>query len=191
MPKPADENDLKKELREQDRLQAIRAHERFYRLSDRNDDATVASGTLALRSLMLINGGAAVALLAFVGTLATNDAKNSFDLLVITGPLMWFVWGVALSVLAIGLVYCTNYCMSCRDVNVKLTWKHPFIKKNDNYRYWHVAVVVFQIFTYLSGVGSLVCFIYGMYDIRMAIQIMTEACTVSVPWALIFECWKL
>ncbi len=65
---------------------------------------------IALKSAVLINGGAAVAFLAFIGTLWTGTAENPESIMKLSGPLMMFVWGVFLGALSSGLAYLTQIC---------------------------------------------------------------------------------
>jgi hypothetical protein len=68
--------------------------------------ATVQSGQAALKSAFLINGGAAVALLAFIGNVWTKIQAN------VTGlgfPLLLYVFGVLFPAVASGLTYLCQY----------------------------------------------------------------------------------
>ncbi|PYK45626.1 MAG: hypothetical protein DME46_03715 [Verrucomicrobia bacterium] len=63
-----------------------------------------AAGTEALRAVTLLNGGAAVALLAFIGHLASIGAPQS-AIRVLREPLTWFVVGAFLAVAASAITY--------------------------------------------------------------------------------------
>jgi hypothetical protein len=52
---------------------AHRAHERETEFGNAANKAAIDSGTLTVRSILLVNGGSCVAILAFIGTLATKD----------------------------------------------------------------------------------------------------------------------
>lgn len=67
--------------------------------------STIMSGQAAMKSTILINGGAAVALLAFIGHLVSSGQKSivpSFAL-----PLFCFVAAALCGVVAVGLTYVT------------------------------------------------------------------------------------
>jgi hypothetical protein len=64
--------------------------------------ATVQSGQAALKSAFLINGGAAVALLAFIGNVWTKTQANVNGLGL---PLLLYVFGVLFPAVASGLTY--------------------------------------------------------------------------------------
>ena len=68
--------------------------------------ATVQSGQAALKSAFLINGGAAVALLAFIGNVWTKTQANVSGL---GFPLLLYVFGVLSPAVASGLTYLSQY----------------------------------------------------------------------------------
>lgn len=64
-------------------------------------------GGSALKSAILINGGAAVAILAFIGKIYTPSSPIVKNL---ACPLMMFVYGVLVSAMATGAAYITQSC---------------------------------------------------------------------------------
>lgn len=76
--------------------------------------ATVQSGQAALKSAFLINGGAAVALLAFIGNAWTKTQANINGL---GFPLLLYVFGVLFPAVASGLTYLSQcqYGKSIKD----------------------------------------------------------------------------
>ena len=69
----------------------------------------IALGQSTLKSIMLINGGAAVALLAFLGSLVSAKTR-SVPLLSFANSMQAFVWGVFLAAVAYGLTYFSQLC---------------------------------------------------------------------------------
>ncbi len=63
-------------------------------------------GIFALKTILLINGGAAIAWLAFMGTLVTH--KPEISILFLTRPLLNFSFGVLVAALASGATYLTQ-----------------------------------------------------------------------------------
>jgi hypothetical protein len=61
----------------------------------------------ALTTAILVNGGAAVSLLAFIANIS-GKSSGSIDTTAVAGALMWFVAGVLLSALATGTSYLTQ-----------------------------------------------------------------------------------
>lgn len=66
--------------------------------------ATIATGQSALKSALLINGGAAVALLAFIGSVWASD-NAAKTLPEISLALLWYVSGVLSAATAAGFTY--------------------------------------------------------------------------------------
>jgi hypothetical protein len=85
--------------------QARRAQEILHEFSMRIDDSGIKSGDALLRNVLLINGGAAVAILAFMGSVISKDAGSHKIIGDIAGGLTYFASGVIASVAALGLTY--------------------------------------------------------------------------------------
>jgi molybdopterin-guanine dinucleotide biosynthesis protein A len=71
-----------------------------------------ASSSGYLRSVMLINGGAAVAVLGFVSTLDDDPPRQAAFLAGIAAALLRFAQGVLYAVLAMGAAYFTEYAVA-------------------------------------------------------------------------------
>lgn len=73
-----------------------------------NHQATVSTGQMAVRLAFLINGGAVVALLAFVGSLAGSGHLHSADIHALTGSFDNFGTGLICAASAACLGYVAN-----------------------------------------------------------------------------------
>lgn len=72
-------------------------------------EAAVEFAVLALRTLVLVNGAAVIALLTFVGQVWANDRHNGSSMAhILFWPLMFFLLGVIFAVTAIILAYITQ-----------------------------------------------------------------------------------
>lgn len=102
--------------------------------------AAVTSGQSAIRSLFILNGGACIAMLAFIGHLATDNSRD------LVGPFAWtllaFAAGVFAAAVTSGLTYLTQVLFADDD-----TEKFGF-----GLQFASVAV----------GLSSLLCFAIGM-----------------------------
>jgi len=67
--------------------------------------ASVGYGQAALKSVILINGAASVALLAFIGNILPNGNTEPRILIGLSNSLLAFVIGVLLSAVAVGFTY--------------------------------------------------------------------------------------
>jgi len=104
----------------------------------------IALGQSTLKSMMLINGGAAVALLAFLGNLITR-AGSSASVVAFAGSMRMFVVGVFLAAVA----YATTY-LSQLFYNGEKDWQQR-------------TGLVFHVVTSLVGAASLAAFLWGAH----------------------------
>ncbi|MDD1960083.1 hypothetical protein NP534_08185 [Pseudomonas sp. 39004] len=104
--------------------------------------SVIQTGQNALRAIVLLNGGAAVALLAFIGKLADVSRLN---IPLFAAPLTIFVVGAFLSTISSGLTYLTQLLYSEEG-----KWRTR-------------AGVSLQIASVLLGLTSLCLFGYGTY----------------------------
>jgi hypothetical protein len=72
------------------------------------NEAAIKAADGAFRAGLLINGGAAVSVLAFIGSLATKELVVVSQLSRVAGSLEIFAYGVAAAVLGIGFSYLTH-----------------------------------------------------------------------------------
>ncbi|WP_334151570.1 hypothetical protein [Hyphomicrobium sp.] len=153
---------------ERNQRQAERAHDKLDDFCTEVNAATVQSGQLALRMAMLINGGAAVAVLAFLGALSSSVGMEQVSRLAST--IEWFAWGVGVAVAGMGAAYFTNYCHTSLANSLVRTWEHPFTVPTRSSKIWDWTGNVFHVLAIAAGVGSLILFIMGMCEVREGIR---------------------
>jgi hypothetical protein len=143
--------------------EAERAHDKIDEFFLKVNDAAINAANLALRMSLLINGGAAIALLSFDGHLPPDQMKA------VANTLLWFAWGVLASVAGIALAYFTNYCMAGVASSKARTYEPPFVKDSPTTWKWLLANRIFHIAAVIVGLASLVLFIVGMFSVRAAL----------------------
>ena len=124
----------------------------------------------ALRAGLLINGGAAVSVLAFIGSLATKDLIAVSQLSRVARSLEVFAFGVAAAVVGMGLSYLTHLWDADYTGSLKRTADFPFVEpgaRSKRYRYLRTATHVLAVVAFLFCIG---CFILGMISVRDAIE---------------------
>lgn len=104
----------------------------------------IALGQSTLKSMMLINGGAAVALLAFLGNLVARSSSSE-NIVEFSGSMFLFVIGVFLAAVA----YATTY-FSQLFYDGEKDWQRR-------------TGLVFHVVTSLVGAASLGAFLWGAY----------------------------
>ena len=150
---------------EQERALAERMHDRDFTLLRQATDAAIGHANFALRTLILINGGAAVALLAFLASLLSAEEDYSSKLSEITAPLVSFSYGIAAATVSIGFAYFTTYCVATAFSKKELLWEHPWTKETPKSNAWTRASVMCQIFAVILAFVSLYFFICKTYDL--------------------------
>lgn len=106
--------------------------------------ATLNAGTNSLKMTFLMNGGASLALLAFIGNLADKNSKIIADL---GCSLLWFAIGTLLVVVASGFVYIVQV----------LYQNNQSIKSVNRGKKLNIVVVIIIFISYLS-------FFMGIYS---------------------------
>lgn len=124
--------------------------------------AGVQFASSTLRGLFILNGAAAVALLAFLGTLVTSNASDNVPTLAanLTNSLIWFALGAALSVVisfvayTAQIYYMESFTISDNPNNTEKAKEEGDIFFRCHKKYRAVAVA----FTF----ASLACFLYAL-----------------------------
>jgi hypothetical protein len=151
------------------RQDAIRAHDRSHGFSEAVNEATIKAGEVAIKTLMLINGGAAVSVLAFIGGLVGQGRVTVKQMTDVSTSLLWFAGGVALAALALGFSYFANFGHVSLERSRIHTWQHPYIIDGPTTNRWwwfRRSMICCAIAIALS---SLVAFIVGIIDVRASI----------------------
>ena len=164
---PYDHQKWTHELKRQD---AQRAHDKidesFHIV---NADATKAA-ELTLRVMMLINGGAAIAVLTFIGGLVAQGRIKVEQLNDMATSLTLIAIGVACAVAGIAFSYFTHYCMAGMERSYTKKWEHPFVEPGPHTTLWWRLNIVFHVCAVVTAIASLVIFVCGMLDVRSAIS---------------------
>jgi hypothetical protein len=135
------------------REDALRVHDRSHRIREATDEAVIKAGEVAIKTVMLVNGGAAVSVLAFIGALVRQDGVTVKQVAGVSGSLLWFAGGVAVAILALALSYFANFCYVRKEASKTFIFEHPYIIDGANTRWWHNMA-------YASHLGAIVwCFI--------------------------------
>jgi len=148
---------------------AHRAHDGNAEFHTYVNKAAMDGANLALRTLIIINGGAAVAVLTFLGGVASKTQIDFAKVGVVAGTLQWFAWGVALGVLAMVLAYFTNYSMAAIAGKRSLHYEHPFVRDTGASAFWVKLNLLFHAIAIAAALGSLLSFMLGMFATSHAV----------------------
>jgi hypothetical protein len=176
--RPAMENESfegKKWREEKAREDAQRAEDKFHEKALKISDAAMQSGQVAIRTAALVNGGAAVSVLAFLGGLVGQGKVRLDYINTVAGSLMWFVGGVAAAVCSLGSAYIVNYCARWELDSMSHIAEYPFTIETASSKRWKHATVFFQLIALFIGILSLLLFVVGMWYLKQSIGSMKAA----------------
>jgi hypothetical protein len=133
------------------------------------NEAAIKAGETAIKTLMLVNGGAAVSVLAFIGGLVGQGRVTVKQMTDVSSSLLWFVAGVALAAVALAFSYFTNFGHVNLGRSKLHTWQHPYVIDGPTTNRWWWWSLIFHSFAIAAAVLSLVAFVVGAIDVRASI----------------------
>lgn len=166
--------DYQKWAHELQRQDAQRAHDKTDDFFDLANEAAVKAAESALRMAMLINGGAAVSVLAFIGGLVSQGRVKIDQLSGIADSLALFAIGTALSVGAMAASYFTHYFMGGIAASQIRMWEHPYLKDAPKTKTMRRCNFGFHMLAIVLGLASLGMFVYAMFNVREAITYLAH-----------------
>jgi hypothetical protein len=154
--------DWQKWLYEQNVKAAERAHDKSDEFRTQVNQAAIQGGNLALRMGLIINGGAAIALLPFIGNLPTDQKRAA------AASLAYFAWGVAVATGALATAYFTNYYVARSEQSRRWQPHYPYVLDGGDTSKWRLLSQIFRGASILLGLGSLTLFMVGMLSVQAA-----------------------
>jgi hypothetical protein len=160
---------------------ALRAHDRESEFFKTNNDAAIKAGEEAIKALTLINGGSSVAMLAFVGTMASKDQFAAQQIATLARPLIWFAFGVGFSVASAGLTYFANRAIAVLSHTHARTWQFPYIVAGEKSKRWRLIVGALQVLTVCVAALSLASFGWGVWTAKQTFEQLPLHAPVKPP----------
>ena len=148
---------------EQNAEVAQRAHDRSNAFARQINEAAINAANLTLRMALLVNGGAAVALLTFIGGLPAEQKRA------VAATLDWFAWGVAAALAGLACAYFTNHGLAVQERSKAFTDVPPYVIDGPNTKRWRSVVLVFRVLAIIVGSASVLLFLVGMLSVRVAL----------------------
>jgi hypothetical protein len=149
--------------------EAQRTHDREAELHRTNLEVASKSAEVAVKTSVLMNGGAAVAILAFIGGMLGKDIVSVKQVADVSSSLIWFAAGVATGVGALALIYLMNYCAAARVSFRRRTFEHPYVRETSRSLLMKKIYTIAHILAVAASLISLCLFIIGMLDVRASI----------------------
>jgi hypothetical protein len=148
---------------------AERAHDQANEALHRLNEAAVHDAQAVIRIVLVINGGAAIAVLAFVGSLVSKGYSIP-QVSGIISSASWFVFGTMATASTAVLAYLTNSCYAGSWVKRTQTWTHPYFQHTTPSKWWVRVAWAFHILALLTAFSGIVLFIVGMFAIFAALH---------------------
>jgi hypothetical protein len=162
--------EYQKWIEELKRRDAERTHDQENELFAAANKAAIDTGQITLRTSILVNGGAAIAVLAFIGHLVAEEKIKNEQINELTSSLIWFVAGVACALAAFGWAYFVNLGIATLSNTRQRKWDHPYILAGPTTKKWNCIVWALRTLAVLFGVLSILLFVYGMYDVKCSVE---------------------
>ncbi len=152
-----------------EREHALRAHEQNQAATAHYQRAAIESANVAIRSLILINGAAVIALLAFVGSLESGADAATINAAALVAPISWFAFGVGFAAVTAVLAYLVNMLDSDISRSYQETWENPYFEEQPRTRRLRPWRLGFHILAMVCALASLGSFGMGVWTVTEAI----------------------
>ncbi len=124
--------------------------------------AAVSLSGAALKALLLLNGGAAIAMLGFVASLATGERASLLNLFEVVIVLQVYALGAGLAVLATGFAYVVMYFQAAVAQSYEIVDEPPFYRNSSKTVLLDRICSIFHVASVLIAFGSLAAFGFGV-----------------------------
>ena len=155
------------------REDAHRAHDLAASFTTQVNEAAVKTGESTFRACLLINGGAAVSVLAFIGGLASKDVIGVSQLAA----------GVVAAVAGLALSYFANYFTAVHAGSLTKIWEHPWLTPGKRTVWLARLKTGFHVLAILAGVVSVFFFVRGILAVRNSVEHIPPATHTQAPSA--------
>jgi hypothetical protein len=165
------------------REDAHRAHDRAYAFYDKLNESSIKSSEIVLRACLLINGGAAVSVLAFIGGLASKLSIGVAQLAPVADCLVKFAFGVVVAVAGMSLSYIVHYITGMHVESMEKIWEHPWLKPRRHTKFLAWLKIFVHLLAIAAAILALVLFVCGIFSVRDAIDHfpVSPPTTVTTP----------
>jgi len=151
---------------------AERAHDLMSEFGAKTNEAAIKAAEEAIKAVILINGGSAVAMLAFIGTIASRDLLSPTQISQITAPLLWFGGGVLCGAIASAMAYFTNLMIAGSANRQKREYEEPFLRDTDSSKRHRLLGEISRWIGIIAVAASLACFIGGLVSAKSAFSVL-------------------
>ena len=141
---------------------AERQHDRIADFEQTLIKATFEIGHTAFRTAVIINGGAAIAILAFLGTLVGQGKLPPANLSIVAPTLIWFALGVFAAGAAMVALHFMSYFALRQHSALRTNYEPPYLHETTGSQKFFRLSYYFQLGAVVAATASLLLFIGGM-----------------------------
>jgi hypothetical protein len=175
----SNEPDWRHEMARED---AHRAHDQLNDFFKQQNESAIKSSETTLRACLLINGGAAVSVLAFIGGLVSKELIGVAQLKPVADSLVLFACGVVAAVCGMGLSYLVHYLTLAQQYSQTTLWESPWQNPGKHTKLFSILRNLLHALAALAAVASVVFFLFGIFAVRDAVEhIPPPATHAKVP----------
>lgn len=127
-----DEPEQARKIWELNKEAAEREHERSDGTILEVSKAAVTNAETVIRTLILINGGAAISIMTFVGSLAAKPGAPTTQIAAIAKGLEWFAIGTLAATLTACFAYLSNFLYVSAEQKRARDYTHPFLHETES-----------------------------------------------------------
>jgi hypothetical protein len=172
-PEPTPVLDPKEQLELRVRV-AERAHDVETAFGKSANEAAVKAGEEAIKAMILINGGSSVAMLAFIGTMASKSLLSTEQLGQISEPLICFASGLVAAMIATAASYFTNLMIASNSSRKQREYEIPFLRSTPASKRYGVAGEIFRYVAVVGAATSIGCFGWGVVEAHSAFAVLSK-----------------
>lgn len=145
---------------------AEKAHDQANAALARQNEAAIRVGESAIKAVLLANGGAVVAVLAFYGNLSGKVELGMAQLSAAANSLIWFAAGEAAGLICILLAYLTNLSHANVTGSKEHQWEHPYVVDGPSTKFHDRLSTLVMSSAIVCGTFSMLLFIGGICAVR-------------------------
>ena len=161
--------------------EAQRAHDREATLFRAHFEAASKAAEVAVKTSVVVNGGAAIAVLTFIGGMVGKDIVGVKQVADVSSSLMWFASGVAAGVTALAFIYLMNYSAASTVRWRKPIYEPPFVETTPRSKAMHAIYAMAHAVAVFVSLISIILFVLGVVNVRKSIGQMAAAAVTTTP----------
>jgi hypothetical protein len=164
-----------REVWELNKQAAERAHKRSDKYVAEAMKAILTNAETVIRSLILINGAAAISIMTFLGALAAKPSVSAVQIVPIATGLEWFAVGALAAALTACFAYLANSSYVGEKVNMSRDHEHPYEHSTKPSKRLHRWALAWHGLAVAATIVSLGAFAGGIWFVSGGVKAISLA----------------